>query len=481
MAVQGNKKEKWIWEWERRAHPVIVFQLAKVYSQDKAWPQLRLPVLFVSKEQEVHLYYSHALFGKSGWLAKVIQKDSTFLADYQKKMRQEKEVLAKYCRELACAPMRKLAVDQIVILLRKYHKLYRQHGVVAIRTFNRVGPTIVEEFLKQKYGRTETIQWLPILFAATKESMEKAGEKELLQLAQKIKLISDKNKVNLFIKRYHEKYQWLPCGYADEKPLSEQDIWQKVKIVLKNKMSPDKQLEKMESLQRSLRMQRTSLLKKLRLPKFIFNLVEAVSEFTFYKDYIRMNYNQLHFYSQLLFKEVARRLKLSLKEVHYLSIPEMIVSLRRGSVNRKLIANRLKYYVCYTAGKNIYIFTGQKARVKEREIVQIVHSTAQIIKGISASLGLARGMVRVVKHIAQARTFPKGAVLVTPMTTPELVSVAKKAAAIVTDEGGLTCHAAIVSRELGIPCVIGTRVATKVLKDGDRVEVDANRGLVRKL
>jgi len=57
----------------------------------------------------------------------------------------------------------------------------------------------------------------------------------------------------------------------------------------------------------------------------------------------------------------------------------------------------------------------------------------------------------------------------------------KKAKAIITDEGGVTCHAAITARELKIPCIIGTKIATKVLKDGDRVEVDAEKGLVRKV
>jgi pyruvate,water dikinase len=66
------------------------------------------------------------------------------------------------------------------------------------------------------------------------------------------------------------------------------------------------------------------------------------------------------------------------------------------------------------------------------------------------------------------------------MTNPEIVIAMKKASAIVTDFGGLTCHAAIVSRELGIPCVVGTRVATKVLRDGDSVSVNATLGEVTK-
>ena len=73
----------------------------------------------------------------------------------------------------------------------------------------------------------------------------------------------------------------------------------------------------------------------------------------------------------------------------------------------------------------------------------------------------------------------QGDILVTTMTSPEFVIAMKKASAIVTDQGGLTSHAAIVSRELKIPCIIGTKIATKVLKDGQLVEVNANHGWVK--
>ena len=74
-----------------------------------------------------------------------------------------------------------------------------------------------------------------------------------------------------------------------------------------------------------------------------------------------------------------------------------------------------------------------------------------------------------------------GDVLLAVMTRPVYVPAMRKASAIVTNEGGVTCHAAIVSRELGIPCVIGTKIATKVFKDGDLIEVDADKGLAKKV
>jgi len=73
----------------------------------------------------------------------------------------------------------------------------------------------------------------------------------------------------------------------------------------------------------------------------------------------------------------------------------------------------------------------------------------------------------------------KGYILVTPMTRPEIVPYIKGASSIITDEGGITCHAAIISRELKIPCIIGTKIATQVLHDGDLVEVDANNGIIK--
>lgn len=79
------------------------------------------------------------------------------------------------------------------------------------------------------------------------------------------------------------------------------------------------------------------------------------------------------------------------------------------------------------------------------------------------------------------KKFKKRDILISEATNPNLVPAIKKAAAIITDEGGITCHAAIVSRELKIPCIIGTKIVTKVLRDGDRVEVDATAGIVRKI
>ena len=105
-------------------------------------------------------------------------------------------------------------------------------------------------------------------------------------------------------------------------------------------------------------------------------------------------------------------------------------------------------------------------------------SQAVLLRGLGGAPGSASGAARVLSSVADAASLNDGDVLVTHMTAPDWLPLLRRAAAVVTDSGGMTCHAAIVSRELGIPCVVGTGEATSRLRDGELVTVDATRGVV---
>jgi len=108
----------------------------------------------------------------------------------------------------------------------------------------------------------------------------------------------------------------------------------------------------------------------------------------------------------------------------------------------------------------------------------LAQSSKVIVKGLGASPGVAGGPVRIVSEDMNLEVVKKGDVLVTAMTSPDMVPAMTRAAAIVTDEGGMTCHAAIVARELGIPCIVGATSATELLKDDDKITVDGGMGIV---
>ena len=101
-----------------------------------------------------------------------------------------------------------------------------------------------------------------------------------------------------------------------------------------------------------------------------------------------------------------------------------------------------------------------------------------ILKGLGSSPGIATGRVRIVKNLEDIEKVEKGDILVTKMTSPDLVPTMSKCSAIITDEGGVNCHASIVAREMGIPCIVGTKNATSALKDGEIVTVDAYNGAI---
>ncbi|MDI6730571.1 MAG: phosphoenolpyruvate synthase, partial [Candidatus Altarchaeum sp.] len=117
--------------------------------------------------------------------------------------------------------------------------------------------------------------------------------------------------------------------------------------------------------------------------------------------------------------------------------------------------------------------TDEETKTKEETTEKKV-----ILTGFGVSASIASGIANIVHDASNLSKIKSGDVLVTRMTTPDMVSAMKKVVAIITDEGGMTCHAAIVARELGIPCIVGTKTATKEITDGDIVTVDGKKGLV---
>ncbi|OIJ15750.1 phosphoenolpyruvate synthase [Anaerobacillus arseniciselenatis] len=131
--------------------------------------------------------------------------------------------------------------------------------------------------------------------------------------------------------------------------------------------------------------------------------------------------------------------------------------------------------------KELYILQARPITTLKEEDGEVKDTKVDrrpLVRGLAASPGMVSGIVRKIKDISEITRVQKGDILVTVMTNPDMIPALKKAAAVVTDEGGRTCHAAIVSRELGIPCIVGANTATQSLEDEMEITVDATRGVV---
>lgn len=153
------------------------------------------------------------------------------------------------------------------------------------------------------------------------------------------------------------------------------------------------------------------------------------------------------------------------KDIHYIKDMIRVLSIRKEKETEELFVELLKKFL-FAKKKQIGI---KNKLVSDR------------VKGIVAYKGKVTGKVVIVRGLKGSETLSTGDILVTKMTSPSLTTILPKISAIVTDQGGMLSHAAILAREMKVPCIVGTQNATNLLKNGDFVEVDAVDGIVRKL
>lgn len=204
---------------------------------------------------------------------------------------------------------------------------------------------------------------------------------------------------------------------------------------------------------------------KIIIPTKIKKIFEEAQELVYFRTKRTDVWIELLYLSRPILKAFAKKYKLTFNNLKYYTLDSLIEGKPRRFPK--------KYGAIGYKGKAYYF---EKPLIKD-ENKKILSE----VKGAIAQKGIARGIVKVVTTVKDLPKVKAGDIMVTFMTSPNFMPAMRLAGAFVTDEGGLTCHAAIVAREMKKPCVIGTKIATKTFKDGDKVEVDANKGVVRKI
>lgn len=189
---------------------------------------------------------------------------------------------------------------------------------------------------------------------------------------------------------------------------------------------------------------------------------------------------------EYFFVEIAKLAKIADHKLLYVATPVELEAFiaEKPTVSVKELMQRKEWCVFWNNTDKDYIeFSYDKTITEKIPVLGGVAGTTKdaVVKGSVAYKGKVSGRVCIVLEASEMAKFKEGDVLVSNCTNPSLMPVIRICGAIVTDEGGIMCHAAIVSRELKKPCIIGTKNATKVFKDGDLVEVDAEKGIVKML
>ena len=275
------------------------------------------------------------------------------------------------------------------------------------------------------------------------------------------------------LKKHLSNYFWLQNNYSGSRVLNMQ-------FFEKRKNDLDKNLkEKVEQKIKKIKEEKQAIIKRYNLPKTIVNMSNIIWQNIIWQDTRKKLSLLTHYYRFILLNRAANLLGVKASVLEDYSYKDIIETLSNG----RLIKNAKQEYSGTTIINNL---TKEEAEVAWNAFTkaEINKSQKNFLAGIVASKGNKRLTVGKVKVVLDPRItdeFPPGSILVTPTTSPEFVILMRKSVAVVTNTGGLTSHAAIVSRELGIPCIVGTKFATEVLKDGDLIKVDTNKGSITKV
>lgn len=281
------------------------------------------------------------------------------------------------------------------------------------------------------------------------------------------------------MQEHRKRYDYYQYSYAHVHHLTEKQVIVEGRNLLGNSVKLKKEYEKLRQYSQDQRGKVKLILKKHKLQN---NSLYFFQQLTYWREHRKkVNLMGVHIWHRL-FEALESKTGIPKRYLEYLNYDE-ISQLLEGKISNKVLKERCeKGVMIHVTREGHTLFVGKDAVAKKQECEKkIIVNTSEELKGQIACKGIAQGRVKIIITRDDFVKFRAGDVLVAGMTRPEHVPLMKKAAAIITNEGGITCHAAIVSRELNKPCIIGTKVATEVLKDGEMVEVDAGRGVIRRM
>jgi phosphoenolpyruvate synthase/pyruvate phosphate dikinase len=343
-----------------------------------------------------------------------------------------------------------------------------------------------------------------VLSTPLDETFAQKEEKDLLKIAQAIqadekawklfikgkpkdimeKLPQTNKRIDRQIQKHYENFCWLPFMYMG--PAWKKDYFVEVlsKMVTQN---PDVTalITKARERQAKIRRDQKKYFKQLKIDKKHQSFFKIAQGMVYTKAFRKDCLYHGCWLLEKIIKEIAKRLHVTLDQAWFFMPWEIKPALIKGQTDADVLNKRKHRLVYIVKNGKPHVLVEQEARDYLLKVIprpkKIKASKVNELLGDCACPGSARGLVKVINNPGEMRKMKEGNILVAHATNPDIVPAMKKAGAIVTDLGGMTCHAAIVSRELRIPCIVGTKHATKVFKDGEAVHVDATHGRIKKL
>ena len=296
----------------------------------------------------------------------------------------------------------------------------------------------------------------------------------LLRMALKLQENEDFD-INPEIEKHLAQYAWTTTSVYLGALQTKRNVMKKIQILLKK--NPREELEKIKQIKDKARKEYEKAYCRINKSKNMNGLINYARQLLFLQTHKMETLYLAHFYAGDFLEEIGNRFGLSLGKLIYLTGDEIVGLLNKTwSLDNNELKARMKSVSIIKEHNHITLYSGGEIKRTTQKVTSVT-----TVKGTIACQGSAVGKAKLLFEVGDMEKIKKGDIIVSPMTRPHFVPVMKKAVGIITDFGGILCHAAIISREFGIPCIVGTKEATKIFKDGDLIELNAYEGFAKKL
>jgi phosphohistidine swiveling domain-containing protein len=408
--------------------------------------------------------------------------------DFIKTWQKDQDLFYKKSEEIRKIKLKELSDKELIRLHDEYAEIIldKNSSSSLIDGFALGTDQMMAEMIKKVYENSKIkdkmrlTEVFSLLTAPIHLSFINEAEIELLKIALKIKENNiNKEESSKLIREHQKKFFWIRNNYVTATILDEKYFQDEINKLLDMKLDIKEEINKIENTPKKSKLKKAELMNQLNLSQELKTLIKISEDFTYWQDERKRSTFWITHYFSLILEEIGKRIGIDKEYLKYMTCRETSLVFENKPNLEELKARR-KNGVYYWDKTGMEALSMKEAdRVRKEVLGETNLEDIDDFRGLTACLGKAIGKVKIVKSATEISKVEKGDILVAVMTRPDYVPAMKKASAIVTDEGGVTCHAAIVSRELGIPCIIATKIATKVLKDNQLVEVNANHGWIK--
>lgn len=420
------------------------------------------------------------------------EKDINFFEKFAKIEFDIVERVKKYLEYLENKNLSILSFEELAKEVESFNDLYIKSFIPGMtRPEEYLTKRLNEELIELKFTK-EDIDIIFSKISTCPNYFPLSYSEEPLDLL-KIALVAKKGKdITELLDKHIKKYSWIKGPLEFENTVFTKEDYLERLENLKNEDIEEK-IDIINNVRKNNEIEYEETLKKYPFSQKAKKLIKAIRDFIFLRTYTTEYSDNLFFASRnTIFKEISSRTNITEEDLIMLNDKEILDIIRnKGIMNeeiKSILEKRKKgFAIIWINGEVQTVFGDESLKLQNEtaETYKILQEEEildkKVISGSIANRGRVRGTARILNTYNDIYKVKKGDIIVTTMTTPDYVSAMEKAAGFITDEGGITCHAAIISREFNVPCIVGTVNATKEIKDGEIIELDAYNGKIYKL